>query len=501
MPFYRDSGDTYAMLRPFNTPVRVGEHRVVMGFYDVGHGAKHVHHEDRNAQNNHPDNLKVQASEVHYQEHKVDLDTARVNSEKWRLSVQNPETRSAASKKAWEGRRTRKNQDKTFGPRGSCLDAHADSIGIKTDEEVAVLAGCTASLVGMYRKTHNIAPAPGQKGFLRWLLRENVIWNRLLHDKTDREMVDLINAQFGSSFTRQAVRGTRKLLAVPAPTGKPTRALRRASKLDAFEEKIGYTSDEVIAKQAGCLPKTLERYRKVRGIPAYWEEAPEGTNHEVVSIVPAGTHEVWDLEVEHEDHNFALASGIFVHNSQYMAKVETVHKLIQKTELPTIDPETKKPMADGSTDLPYAKLPLKKVGTMRDNWLKGAPQFPGGWDKEIKAYRMHGYIQEEVTGRRRDFLDGEAPNEIVNFPIQGSAAGLMNKALVALFKEIPLHKWGPGTGIINQCHDSIVVECPESEAKKVAGLLEEHMNQTHPALPGVRFTAKSTIGKTWKEVG
>jgi DNA polymerase I-like protein with 3'-5' exonuclease and polymerase domains len=77
----------------------------------------------------------------------------------------------------------------------------------------------------------------------------------------------------------------------------------------------------------------------------------------------------------------------------------------------------------------------------------------------------------------------------------------MNKALVALFKEIPLHKWGPGTGIINQCHDSIVVECPESEAKKVAGLLEEHMNQTHPALPGVRFTAKSTIGKTWKEVG
>jgi DNA polymerase I-like protein with 3'-5' exonuclease and polymerase domains len=187
--------------------------------------------------------------------------------------------------------------------------------------------------------------------------------------------------------------------------------------------------------------------------------------------------------------------------SQYMAKVETVHKLIQKTELPTLDPETKKPLADGSTDLPYAKLPLKKVGTMRDNWLKGAPQFPGGWDKEIANYRRHGYIQEEVTGRRRDFLDGEAPNEIVNFPIQGSAAGLMNKALVALYKEIPLHKWGPGTGIINQCHDSIVVECPESEGKKVAGMLEEYMNQTHPALPGVRFTAKATIGKTWKEVG
>jgi DNA polymerase I-like protein with 3'-5' exonuclease and polymerase domains/uracil-DNA glycosylase len=44
--------------------------------------------------------------------------------------------------------------------------------------------------------------------------------------------------------------------------------------------------------------------------------------------------------------------------SQYMATVETVHKLIQKTELPSVDPATGKPRGDGTTDLPYAKLPL-----------------------------------------------------------------------------------------------------------------------------------------------
>ena len=184
-----------------------------------------------------------------------------------------------------------------------------------------------------------------------------------------------------------------------------------------------------------------------------------------------------------------------------MATVETVHKLIQKTELPALDPETKKPIGDGITDLPYAKIPLRRVRMMRDNWLKGAPEFEGGWTREIETYRRQGFLAEDVGGRRRDFLDGEAPNEIVNFPIQSTAAALMNRALIALFEEIPMHKWGPGTGIINQCHDSIVVECPESEGPRVAALLEACMNQEHPALPGVRITATATIGRTWKEVG
>ena len=95
--------------------------------------------------------------------------------------------------------------------------------------------------------------------------------------------------------------------------------------------------------------------------------------------------------------------------SQYMAKVETVHKLIQKTEV-----ENK----DGTTDLPYARLPLRQVREMHSNWLKGAPEFEQGWEKEIGTYRRLGYLAEPITGRRRDFLDGESPNEIVNFNVQ-----------------------------------------------------------------------------------
>jgi hypothetical protein len=104
--------------------------------------------------------------------------------------------------------------------------------------------------------------------------------------------------------------------------------------------------------------------------------------------------------------------------SQYMGSAETTHKLIRKTEVPASDPVTKEPLNDGTTDLPYAKLPLQKVRVMQENWLRGAPQFKTGWQAEIETYRKKGYLREPVTGRRRDFLDGEKANEIVNFPIQ-----------------------------------------------------------------------------------
>ena len=76
----------------------------------------------------------------------------------------------------------------------------------------------------------------------------------------------------------------------------------------------------------------------------------------------------------------------------------------------------------------------------------------------------------------------------------------MNNALIELSERIPLYKWGKGTGIVNQCHDSIMVECPMSEAEWAKDQINECMNMTHDAFPGVTFTAEAEIGKNWKEV-
>ena len=182
---------------------------------------------------------------------------------------------------------------------------------------------------------------------------------------------------------------------------------------------------------------------------------------------------------------------IVAYASQYAASPETVHKVITQTEIPN---------GDGTTSLPYLHLSVREVRVMHKKWCEGA-KFDAGWNHEIQTWRDKGYLTEPVMGRRRDFLDGENINELVNFPIQASGASLMNIALIGLYEDIPLYKWGPNTGIINQCHDSIVVECPEKEAKNVAKLLEKHMNLEAPCYKGMKFTASAAIGKTWKEVG
>lgn len=230
---------------------------------------------------------------------------------------------------------------------------------------------------------------------------------------------------------------------------------------------------------------------------------------------------------EGEAYKMRTLSKMVQYASQYKATVETVAMLIRKTEVAARDEEGNE-RKDGTTELPYALLPLRRVREMHGNWLSGAPEFKTGWDKEIAHFKKHGFVQEYVTGRKRYFLDTaqsrdahmSGTNEIVNFAIQSAAAGLMNKAILLLHEQIPLHKWGPGTGIINQCHDSIVIECPADGAHevvdpksgkkkmvvppgsipdRVAKLLEECLNQTDPSLPGVVFTATASVAHTWKD--
>ena len=49
-----------------------------------------------------------------------------------------------------------------------------------------------------------------------------------------------------------------------------------------------------------------------------------------------------------------------------------------------------------------------------------------------------------------------------------------------------------------QIHDSLIVECPESEAKKVAKLLKDTMEGVIK-LPA-KLTVDTTIGENWGEL-
>jgi DNA polymerase-1 len=173
--------------------------------------------------------------------------------------------------------------------------------------------------------------------------------------------------------------------------------------------------------------------------------------------------------------------------SFYGSGDETVHGLVTSAE-------------DDNGNLMYPDLTLREVSTLKRNWLKGIPELPRWWEDTMDEYKSAGYVLDPVWGRRRDFLDGEAFNEIVNHPIQSAGAHIIHESTFDLLEEIPFEKWGPGTGLISQVHDALYVECPESEAEWVAKTIEKHMNRKVKGLDGVVFSAKAKAGKNWGEV-
>ena len=116
--------------------------------------------------------------------------------------------------------------------------------------------------------------------------------------------------------------------------------------------------------------------------------------------------------------------------------------------------------------------------------------------------RTDGYV-ETLFGRRRPTPDVHSTNFIVrqaaeraaiNMPIQGTEADLMKLAMVQLDEKLV----GTKAKQLLQIHDSILVECPEEDAKDIAKLLQHTMENVYK-LP-VNITVDTTIGKNWGEL-
>jgi DNA polymerase-1 len=110
----------------------------------------------------------------------------------------------------------------------------------------------------------------------------------------------------------------------------------------------------------------------------------------------------------------------------------------------------------------------------------------------------------------------------VNMPFQGSAADIMKLAMIKVEKVLQAYSTKQGVGsrkkgesrfltsnsslltpagearILLQIHDSLIVECPEDQAKSIAKLLKDTMENVH-RLP-VKLTVDTSIGKNWGEL-
>ena len=122
-------------------------------------------------------------------------------------------------------------------------------------------------------------------------------------------------------------------------------------------------------------------------------------------------------------------------------------------------------------------------------------------DNTLKKAQDEGFV-ETFFGRRRPMPDIKSSNFMIremakraaqNMPIQGTEADLMKRAMLAVDEKIV--KAGLGEQIL-QIHDSILVEVPAENAKKVAEILKREMENVAPEL-NVKLKVEVSIGKDW----
>lgn len=220
----------------------------------------------------------------------------------------------------------------------------------------------------------------------------------------------------------------------------------------------------------------------------------------------------------------------FTYASGYMASDETKQTVLTSSEGwvcgtcgASLDKYTSRcdqhPTTLHEKRLLYPDLTLRDVAVFSRKWLDRNPEIEAWWQSEVTTFRKQGFIAEPVFGMRRDFLDGEEPNEIVNLRPQSGGSALVHLATRRAIPEI--RKIDPSALFVLQGHDSLVFEatrdherykgedaefgyCPPNclcRANRISRALEEAMKDdgTKYGLP-VPFVGEAGIGYTLQEV-
>lgn len=174
--------------------------------------------------------------------------------------------------------------------------------------------------------------------------------------------------------------------------------------------------------------------------------------------------------------------------SLYGAENEVKHEIITSSE-------------DENETLLFPDFTVREVSAFTEAWHRKNPEIEEWWGSLIAEFRRQHFLTEPVMGLRLDFLDGEEPNKLYNYKAQSGGAAMVHRAMFRFLDQVPIGKWGPGTGLIQQGHDSLVVECPAREGERVKKLLEEAMTE-HGKQFGLDlpFVGEAKIGENLKEV-
>jgi DNA polymerase I-like protein with 3'-5' exonuclease and polymerase domains len=93
----------------------------------------------------------------------------------------------------------------------------------------------------------------------------------------------------------------------------------------------------------------------------------------------------------------------------------------------------------------------------------------GAWHERVQRSRA---LETRTIGKRRRVWNKQAPlTELLNTPVQGTAADIIKKALILIHNRLP----GTGSRLFSCVHDEIILEAPKGNADHVSNILRDLM--------------------------
>jgi len=138
----------------------------------------------------------------------------------------------------------------------------------------------------------------------------------------------------------------------------------------------------------------------------------------------------------------------------------------------------------------FPSLTLEMVEKLKERWEQAHPDIVSWQDRQLKQARKDKFVECPISGRRFYFyLNMVEPTKCYNFVIQGTAADLMNEAILDIDKTIKNSK------ILIQLHDAILLE-----GKNVPAMADLLVDKMEKKLGDMRFPVDVSVGKTWGEM-
>jgi DNA polymerase-1 len=150
------------------------------------------------------------------------------------------------------------------------------------------------------------------------------------------------------------------------------------------------------------------------------------------------------------------------------------------------------------------KVTPKEAQAFIDRYLSIYPEIKTYMEDIVKFAKEHDYV-ETLMKRRRYIPELKSPvftqrafgeRTALNAPIQGSAADILKKAMVDLYRYLKKHQ--KKSFILLQVHDELILEVPESEIEEMKEVVPKMMGEAMKLK--VELKTSCDIGPTWYDL-